>query len=144
MLSDRCPVCLSCPVCNISALWPNGWMDQDEIWHAVRPRTRTHCVRWSPSSPHSQPPNFRPISLVAKWLDGSILWPNGYGSICHSVGRGRPFVKRFALCYRTVVCPVLSVCLSVCLSVMLVYCCQTVRWMKLDFAGKASALATLS
>jgi len=26
---------------------------------------------------------------------------------------GRPFVKRFALCYRTVVCPV-SVCLSVC------------------------------
>jgi len=25
---------------------------------------------------------------------------------------GRPFVKRFALCYRTVVCPV---CLSVCL-----------------------------
>jgi len=26
---------------------------------------------------------------------------------------GRPFVKRFALCYRTVVCPVLSVC-SIC------------------------------
>ena len=24
---------------------------------------------------------------------------------------GRPFVKRFALCYQTVVCPVLSVCL---------------------------------
>jgi len=29
---------------------------------------------------------------------------------------GRPFVKRFALCYRTVV---LSVCLSVCLSLCL-------------------------
>ena len=31
MLSDRCPVlsvCLS--VCNVSVLWPNGWMDQDE------------------------------------------------------------------------------------------------------------------
>ena len=27
---------------------------------------------------------------------------------------GRPFVKRFALCYRTVVCPVLSVCPPVC------------------------------
>jgi len=26
---------------------------------------------------------------------------------------GRPFVKRFALCYRTVVCPVCPVCLSV-------------------------------
>jgi len=41
---------------------------------------------------------------------------------------GRPFVKRFALCYQTVVCPVLSVCLSVLsvLSVTLVYCGQTV------------------
>jgi len=40
-----------------------------------------------------------------------------------SVVFGRPFVKRFALCYRTVVLSVLSVCLSV----TLVYCCQTVR-----------------
>jgi len=32
-------------------------------------------------------------------------------------------VKRFALCYRTVVCPV-------CLSVTLVYCGQTVGWIK--------------
>jgi len=48
----------------------------------------------------------------------------------------RPFAKRFALCYQTVVC--LSVCLSficlfVCpvlsvLSVTLVYCGQTVAW----------------
>jgi len=40
---------------------------------------------------------------------------------------GRPFVKRFALCYRTVAC--LSV-LS-CLSVTLVYCSQTVGWIKM-------------
>ena len=40
---------------------------------------------------------------------------------------GRRFVKRFALCYRTVV---LSVCLSV-LSATLVYCGQTVRWIKM-------------
>jgi len=26
MLSDRCPV-LSCHVCNVGVLWPNGWMD---------------------------------------------------------------------------------------------------------------------
>ena len=38
---------------------------------------------------------------------------------------GRPFVKRFALCYRTVVCPVL-------LSVTLVYCGQTVGWIKMN------------
>jgi len=39
---------------------------------------------------------------------------------------GQPFVKRFALCYRTVVCPVLSV-----LSVTLVYCAQTVGQMQI-------------
>jgi len=40
---------------------------------------------------------------------------------------GQPFVKRFALCYQTVVC---LVCLSV-LSVTLVYCGQTVGWIKM-------------
>jgi len=38
---------------------------------------------------------------------------------------GRRFVKRFALCYRTVVW------LSACLSVTLVYCGQTVGWIKM-------------
>jgi len=42
---------------------------------------------------------------------------------------GRPFVKRFALCYQTVVgLSVLSV-----LSVTLVYCGQTVGWIKMKF-----------
>jgi len=39
---------------------------------------------------------------------------------------GRPFVKRFALCHRTVVG------LSVCLSVTLVYCGQTVGWIRMS------------
>ena len=39
----------------------------------------------------------------------------------------RPFIKRFALCYRTVALSVLSACLSV----TLVYCCQTVEWIKM-------------
>jgi len=46
-------------------------MDEDETWHAGRPRPLTHCVRWGPSSPPTRghsPPNFRPISVVAKWL----------------------------------------------------------------------------
>jgi len=46
---------------------------------------------------------------------------------------GRPFVKRFALCYQTVV---LSVCLSVCLSVTLVYCGQTVGWIKMPLGAE--------
>jgi len=48
MLSDRRPVC---PVCNVGVLWRNGWTDQDETWHAGRPRPWQHCVIWGPSSP---------------------------------------------------------------------------------------------
>jgi len=29
-------VCLSCHVCDVGVLWKNGWMDQDETWHAGR------------------------------------------------------------------------------------------------------------
>jgi len=51
MLSDHC---MSCLVCNFGVLWPNGWMDQDETWHAGRPRAWPDCVRWGPSSPPSK------------------------------------------------------------------------------------------
>ena len=60
-------------VCDVGALWPNAWMDQDETWYAGRPRPWTHCVRRGPSSPS---PIFSP-SVVAKWLDGSrchLVW----------------------------------------------------------------------
>jgi len=56
-------------------LWPNGWMDQDATWYGGRPRPRPHCVRWGPSpSPKRMSKaisNFRPMSIVAKRLDGS-------------------------------------------------------------------------
>jgi len=60
--------CLS--VCNVSVLWPNGWMDQDATWYGGRPRSRRHCVRLGPSSPPTErgtaaPSTFRPISIVA-------------------------------------------------------------------------------
>jgi len=45
---------------------------------------------------------------------------------------GRPFVKRFTLCYRTAV---LCVC-PVCLSVTLVYCAQMVGWIKMKLGMK--------
>jgi len=55
-------VCLSvCPVCNVDALSPSGWMDQDATWHAARPRPQTYCVRWGPSCPpqkREQSPQF--------------------------------------------------------------------------------------
>ena len=51
MLSDRCPVLTCLSVCNVGVPWPNGWTDQDETWHADRPRSWPQCVRWEPSSP---------------------------------------------------------------------------------------------
>ena len=63
-LSSLSDVCLS--VCDIGALWPNGWIG--------RPRSRSHCVRWGPSTPSpskgaQQPPalfgpNRRPSQLL--------------------------------------------------------------------------------
>jgi len=55
-------------VCNIDVLWPNGWMDQDETWHAGGPQPWPHCVRWGPSSP---PPKGHSPSIFGPYL----LWP---------------------------------------------------------------------
>jgi len=55
---------------------------------------------------------------------------------CHiTTVLGRPFVKRFALCYRIVVLSDVLFCLSV-LSVTLVYCGQTVGWIKMKLARR--------
>ena len=70
-------------------------------WRAVRARfTSVQAVR-----PNGAATDLRPAFEKQFWGD-------------------RPFVKRFALCNRTVV---LSVCLSVC-HVTLAYCRQTVGW----------------
>jgi len=120
----RAVVCLSacpvCPVCDVGALWPKGWMDQDETWHQVglgpshivldalgpsspspkghTPQSSTHIycgqmagwikmplgmevslgpgdfvLNGEPALPPQKgggSPNFWPISIVAKRLDG--------------------------------------------------------------------------
>jgi len=73
MLSDRCLSCLSCPVlsclsvCDVGVLWPNGWTDQDQTWHAGRRRPQPHCVRREPRSPQrGTAPNFR-CGQTAGW-----------------------------------------------------------------------------
>jgi len=50
-LCHRSVVCPVLSVCDVRTLWPNGWTDQGETWHAGRPRPWPHCVRWGPSSP---------------------------------------------------------------------------------------------
>jgi len=39
------------PVFGSCLLRPNGWMDEDATLYGSRPRPRSHCVRWGPSSP---------------------------------------------------------------------------------------------
>jgi len=86
MLSDRCPVLIqptvwpqytnvTDTVCNVGVLWPNGWLDQYQTWHARRPRPWPYCVRWGSSFPSlkgactcSHLPIFGPY----------LLWPNGW------------------------------------------------------------------
>jgi len=63
ILSDRCPVC------NVSALWPNGSMDQDETWHADRPRPSHTALDGDPA------PTPRKGRSPHFWL---LLWPNGW------------------------------------------------------------------
>jgi len=65
MLSDRCLY-----ACNVGVLWPNGWMDQDEISHGGRPQPWPHCVRWKPSS--RSPKGAQPPPIFGPCL----LWPN--------------------------------------------------------------------
>jgi len=69
-----------CPVCDVGVLWPNVWTDQDETWHAGRPRPWPHCVRWGPSSPPkvAQPPIFGPYLLRPDGcMDHDATWYGG-------------------------------------------------------------------
>jgi len=59
MLSDRClSVCIS-DCLSVSVLWPNGCTDQGDI-----------VLNGGQLPQRDTTPNFRPISVVAKQLDG--------------------------------------------------------------------------
>jgi len=98
VLCPVCPVCLSCltvclSVCDVGVLWPDGLTDQDEAWHAGRPRAWLHCVRWGPSSP---PPNGGGATqfsahICCSQMAGWIEMPLG-------MARGRPQTRE--LCVR--------------------------------------------
>ena len=117
-------------VCNVRALWPNGWTDQDETWHAGRPRPWPHCFRWGPSSPSpkgAQPlPQFlahvccgqmagwtkMPLSMEVGLGPGDIVldWdplPHGKGHSSPSLfgpcllwPNGRPSQQLLSFCHR--------------------------------------------
>jgi len=98
-------VCLSvCPVYPV-CLWrwctvTNGWTDQDETWHAGRPRLWPHCVRWGLSSPSpngAQPPIFGPNLLPNDCMDQHATWCGGSPQprrLCVKWGPQLPSPKR--------------------------------------------------
>jgi len=100
MLSDRCLVCLSAlSVCDGGVLWPNGWMHQDETWHAGRPRRWPHSIRWGPSSLPKRgqsPPIFSPCLLWPNgWMDQDATWYEGWSWLRpHCVTWGSSSPKR--------------------------------------------------
>ena len=128
-------------------------MQQDAIWYEGRPQSRRLCVRWGPSPPLHKgggaPSQFSVhvySDQTAGWIKmalgvevglspghvvldadpaplpqkGAKLAPN-----FRPIFSEREFTLTFAICCRP------SVCLS---SVTLVYCCQTVRWIKVKLA----------
>jgi len=74
ILSDRCLSlsCLSCPVCNVGVLWPNGWSDEDETWQcryasSLAILCQMGMIQLPSRKKGAEPPIFGPC----------LLWPNG-------------------------------------------------------------------
>jgi len=61
-----------CPICDAGVLWPNAWTDQDETWHASRPRMGTKL----PSPKREQSPQFlAPVYCGQTVAHLSYYWP---------------------------------------------------------------------
>jgi len=63
------------PIFGPFLLWPNGWMHQDATSYGGRPQPRGLCVRWGLTTlpkKGAKTATFRPMRIVAKWLDGSL------------------------------------------------------------------------
>ena len=111
-------------VCDVGVLWPNGWTNQDETWHAGRPRPWPHCVRWRPSSPspkgEAEPPIF-----------GSyLLWPNGWMDQDATWYGGRPRPRRHCVTWGPSSPPQKGAESYPQFSAH-VYCSQTAGWIKM-------------
>ena len=62
------------PIFGSRLLWPNGCMDQDATWYGGRLGLRDIVFDVDPATPRKKgtptPPNFWPMFIVAKRLDG--------------------------------------------------------------------------
>jgi len=74
--------------CGQTAAWIKMPLDT-EVVHGLRDFVSRHCVRWGPNSPllKDTAPNFRPMSVVAKRLDGLRChlvwrWASAQATLC--------------------------------------------------------------
>ena len=62
------------PIFGPRLLWPNGCVDQDATWYGGRLGLRDIVFDVDPATPSKKStltlPNFWPMSIAAKWLDG--------------------------------------------------------------------------
>jgi len=82
MLSVRCLSLSVCPVCNVGVLWPNGWADQDETWHAGRPRPWPQLGP-APPPPKGHSPQFSShisCGQMVAWIKMSLGMELGLGT----------------------------------------------------------------
>jgi len=95
------------------------------LGHIVAADGRFSCIRQvSPICPHMRAHWRHLANMIELLLPSAHQSPQPKRQIDRFSHFGRPFVKRFALCYQT------AVCLSV-LSVTLLYCGKTVGWIKI-------------
>ena len=57
-------------VCNVSVLWPNGWMDQNEAWSELGLGHGHIVLDGDPAPPDGARPPILGPCVVAKRLDG--------------------------------------------------------------------------
>jgi len=123
------------PIFGPYMLRPNGCMHQNATWYGCRSQSRGLCVRWRSSAPPKKGadhPNFRPMFIVAKQLDGSLGTKVGLnagdsvldGDPAPLPTKGVEHPPHFSAHFWVTVCktvrPMLLVrCLSVCLYVCL-------------------------
>jgi len=133
MLWDRCLSVLSvCPACNVGVLWPNGWMDQDELGVEVGLGPDDIVLNGDPAPP--------PQRGTAHQFSAHVCCGQTAGWIKMPPGRSRP--RRH--CVRRG--PSLSLEKGGTAAphfLAHVYCGQTARWIKMPL-GMEEGLAPLA
>jgi len=105
----------------VSELWGSKFTTAQTVNNSI------HTIQFRTRQTESRQKEYKKCTRAGLVYSSTLFW----ATVCKTA---RPFVKPFALCYRTIVCPVLSV--------TLVYCGQTVGWIKIKLGVQVEMLKT--